>query len=177
MISIMMTMKSIMMMAVKMMVKIMLVGVEQNRNRNFVQESKLLFLSEDYQKYQHSGYNCQEESRKNILSISLSLKTFWINIQEEYVLPAFFLIVISGSLQTKTRISILGQSFGSSSAQPLHARERSRRERIFSFIWANWSTRWNAKNRGFKRHLRLKLQKGFHNNLKSKFKAFVFLKK
>ena len=51
-------MKSIMMMAVKMMVKIMLVGVEQNRNRNFVQESKLLFLSEDYQKYQHSGYNC-----------------------------------------------------------------------------------------------------------------------
>ena len=66
MISIMMTMKSIMMMAVKMMVKIMLVGVEQNRNRNFVQESKLLFLSEDYQKYQHSGYNCQEESRKNI---------------------------------------------------------------------------------------------------------------
>ena len=131
MISIMMTMKSIMMMAVKMMVKIMLVGVEQNRN--FVQESKLLFLYEDYQKYQHSSYNCQEESRKNILSISLSLKTFWINIQEEYVLPAFFLIVISGSLQTKTRISILGQSFGSSSAQPLHVRERSQRERIFSF--------------------------------------------
>ena len=64
MISIMMTMKSIMMMAVKMMVKIMLVGVEQNRNRNFVQESKLLFLSEDYQKYRHFGCNLQLSRRK-----------------------------------------------------------------------------------------------------------------
>ena len=73
MISIMMTMKSIMMMAVKMMVKIMLVGVEQNRNRNFVQELKFLFSSEYYWKYRHSGFNCQEESRKNILSLSLSI--------------------------------------------------------------------------------------------------------
>ena len=37
-------------------------GVEQNRNRNFVQESKFLFPSEDYQKYRHYGYNCQEKS-------------------------------------------------------------------------------------------------------------------
>ena len=42
-----------------------------------------------------------------------------MNVQEEYVLPAFFLKVISGSLKTKTRISIVAQSFGYSSAQPL----------------------------------------------------------
>ena len=51
----------------------LMLGVEQKRNWNFVQESKFLFSSEDYQKYRHSGYNCQEESRKNILSFSLSL--------------------------------------------------------------------------------------------------------
>ena len=41
-------------------------GVERNRNQNFVQESKFLFSSQDYRKYRHSGYKCQEESRKNI---------------------------------------------------------------------------------------------------------------
>ena len=32
-----------------------LIGVEHNRNRNFVQKSKFWFPSEDYQKYWHSG--------------------------------------------------------------------------------------------------------------------------
>ena len=52
---------------------IMKVGVEQKRDWNFVQESKFLFSSEDYQKYWLAGYNCLEESRKNILPLSLLL--------------------------------------------------------------------------------------------------------
>ena len=41
-------------------------------------------LDQDYRKYRHTGYNFQEESRKNILSLSLFY--FWINMQEEYIL-------------------------------------------------------------------------------------------
>ena len=78
-----------------------ILGVEQNRNRNFVQELKFLFSSEYYWKYRHSSFNCQEQSQKNIFSLSL-----W-NAD------------ISGSLQTKTRILILTQSFDSGSVQPL----------------------------------------------------------
>ena len=67
--------------------------VELNRNRNFVQESKFLFLSEDYR---NSGYKCQEKSRKNIFFLyiySESLKWKW---KWKDILPAFFLTVETG---------------------------------------------------------------------------------
>ena len=51
----------------------MKVGDEQKQDWNFVQESKFLFSSEDYRKYRLTSYNCLEESRKNILPLSLLL--------------------------------------------------------------------------------------------------------
>ena len=71
-------------------------GVEQNRNQNFEQKPKLVSVQSGYRNYRHTGYNFQEESRKNVLLLSLSPFTFWMNVQEEYILPAFFLKVVAG---------------------------------------------------------------------------------
>ena len=71
-------------------------GVEQNRNRNFEQKPKLVSVQSGYRNYRHTGYNFQEEIRKNVLLLSLSPFTFWMNVQEEYILPAFFLKVVAG---------------------------------------------------------------------------------
>ena len=39
---------------------IFILGVEQNQNRNFVQEPKFLLSAWDCKKYRHTGYNCQD---------------------------------------------------------------------------------------------------------------------
>ena len=47
------------------------IGVERNQNRNIMQEAKFLFSPQDCRKYQHTVYNCQEESRKNSFPVHL----------------------------------------------------------------------------------------------------------
>ena len=101
------------------------IGLEQNRNRNFVQESKFLFSSEDYRKYWHSCYKCQEETgRIYILPVYLFRK-FKVKVKVKGCSSSFLPdscnqnAGISGSLQTETRISIPAQRFGSGSAKPL----------------------------------------------------------
>ena len=83
-----------------------------------MQESKFLFSSADYRKYWHSSYNCQEEY---ILPEYLFRKFIVKGCSSGFLPDSCNQNAgISGSLQTKTRISLLAQSFGSGSAQPLH---------------------------------------------------------
>ena len=70
--------------------------VEQNRNGNFVEQSKFLFPSEDYRKYRHSSYNCKEESRKNIF-----LQYIWSESESES--DRMFFQLSSWQLQPKCR--------------------------------------------------------------------------
>ena len=72
-----------------------LLGSEQNQNRHFVQKSKFLFSSEDYWKYQHSGNNCQEESRKNIFFLYIYSENSKWKWKWKDVLQAFFLTVVT----------------------------------------------------------------------------------
>ena len=70
--------------------------VEQNRNGNFVKQSKFLFPSEDYRKYRHSSYNCKEESRKNIFLL-------YIYSESESESDRMFFQFSSWQLQPKCR--------------------------------------------------------------------------
>ena len=53
----------------------LVVGVEQNRNQNFEQKPKLVPVQSGYRKYRHTGYNFQEESRKNIFFLYIHSKS------------------------------------------------------------------------------------------------------
>ena len=52
-----------------------LVGVEQNRNRNFEQKPKLVPAPSENRKYRHTGNNFQEESRENIFFLYIYSKS------------------------------------------------------------------------------------------------------
>ena len=100
----------------------LVLGLSRTETKTLINNQNCLLLDQDNRKYRHTGYNFQEESRKNILS--LSLFSFWINVQEEYILPAFLLKVVAVMLVfpvvliDQEPILIIAQSFGFSSVQP-----------------------------------------------------------
>ena len=71
-------------------------GVEQNRNRNFEQKPKLVSVQSGYRNYRHTGYNFQEESRKNIFFLYIHSKSERWKWKQKNILPAFFLKVVAG---------------------------------------------------------------------------------